>query len=82
MQMIGMAFLNNAALLQEDQAALRDALLDLNLMSYFLIPVKDSNGLEAMMIFASVNRNIFWNEQHYMYYRLFADLLSGYVLES
>ena len=77
----GLCVVNHANMIREEHRALRDALLEQDLLSYILIPLTDAAGVRVMMIFASVHRNIFWNEQHYMYYRLFADLLCGYPME-
>ena len=62
---------------EEGYPELRDALLAHQIMSYIYIPFRDGAGEQYGLILASVNRKVFWNEEHLKYYRLFADMLSG-----
>lgn len=76
----GMLVLNNVDKLNKSLSDVRDVLLGMDLRSTVLIPITDCTGRRAMLALASLHRNLFWNENHYPYYRLFADELARYDL--
>ncbi len=55
---------------------LRAALLKHGIQSYIHIPFRDASGEAMALVFGSVGRKVFWNEEHLKYYRLFADMLA------
>ncbi|MBR6165794.1 MAG: GGDEF domain-containing protein [Clostridia bacterium] len=71
----GMTIVHTVDKKEEGYPELRSALLAQQILSYIYIPFTDVAGEGAALILASVNRKIFWNEEHLKYYRLFADML-------
>ena len=65
---------------EEGCVELREALLEHQILSFIYIPFTDAAGEKASLVLASVNRKVFWNEEHLKYYRLFADMLSRCTL--
>ena len=61
---------------EEGYPEVRDPLMKCGIGSYIYIPLNDAEGTPVAMIFAVVNRKVFWNQQQYMHYRLFADLIT------
>ena len=49
--------------------------------SFVVCPFTDTKSRKAALIFISLHYNQVWNEQHYMYYRLFVDSLKLYDLK-
>ncbi|MBR1797894.1 MAG: GGDEF domain-containing protein [Clostridiales bacterium] len=76
----GMCVVNRVDKTEEGCLEIRIPLIECRVGSYIYVPLKDANGASVALIFAVVNRNIFWNQQHYMHYRLFADLITHYNL--
>ena len=75
-QVDGMTVTHTVDKKEEGEVELREALLAHGILSYIYIPFRDAEGRSLALIFASVNRKVFWNEEHLKYFRLFADLLS------
>ncbi len=73
----GMTIVHTVDKKEEGYPELRDALLIHHIMSYIYIPFRDSSAERYALILATVNRKVFWNEEHLKYYRIFADMLSG-----
>lgn len=76
----GMTIVHTVDKKEEGYPELRDALLARQIMSYIFIPFRDASGEPYALILASVNRKVFWNEEHLKYFRIFADMLSDQSL--
>lgn len=72
----GMCVVNTVDKPEEGYLETRAPLIECAIGSYIYIPIESADGVPAALIFAVVNRKVFWNQQHYMHYRLFADLLA------
>ncbi len=48
-----------------------------NLISFIGIPFTDIKGNDMLLFFGSFGTNSVWNEQHFIYHRLFVDALSS-----
>lgn len=72
----GMTVVHTVDKKEEGYPELREALLEHQVMSYIYIPFRDRSAEPYALILASINRKIFWNEEHLKYYRIFADMLS------
>lgn len=72
----GMCVVNTVDKPEEVCPEIRLPLVRYAVGSYIYIPFEDADGIPAALIFAVVNRKVFWNQQHYMHFRLFADLLT------
>ena len=72
----GMCVVNTVNKPEEGYPEIRDPLMKCGIGSYIYIPLNDAEGTPVAMIFAVVNRKVFWNQQQYMHYRLFADLIT------
>ncbi|MCR4885366.1 MAG: GGDEF domain-containing protein [Clostridiales bacterium] len=76
----GMLVINNVDKLARNLSGIRETLLGMDLRSVILLPFADCRGRGAVLALASLHRNVFWNESHYAYYRLFSDELARYDL--
>ena len=72
----GMCVVNTVDKPEEGYPEVRAALTACGVGSYIYIPLQDADGIPVGLVFAVVNRKIFWNQQQYIHYRLFADLVS------
>ena len=72
----GMCVVDTGNNMDEGFPEMRLPLTECDVGSYIYIPFSDADGVEAVLIFAVVHRKVFWNQQQYMHFRLFADLLS------
>ncbi|MBR6219409.1 MAG: GGDEF domain-containing protein [Clostridia bacterium] len=72
----GMTIVHTVDKKEEGYPELRDALLAQQILSYIYIPFSDRSGERYALVLATVNRKVFWNEEHLKYYRIFADMLS------
>ena len=72
----GMCVVNTVDKPEEGCPEVREPLLQHGIGSYIYIPFEDDGGVPLALIFAVVNRKVFWNQQQYIHYRLFADLLA------
>ena len=76
----GISIYNRVPRLSDDFAEVRESLLAHQVQSLMISPFTARDGAEAFLVFASLHRGVFWNEQHLPYYRLFVDTLSQYEL--
>ncbi len=72
----GMCIVNTVDKPEEGFPEMRAVLTACAVGSYIYIPFSDADGVPAALVFAAVHRKVFWNQQHYMHFRLFADLLA------
>ena len=72
----GMCVVNTVDKPEEGYPEVRAALTACGVGSYIYIPLHGADGIPVGLVFAVVNRKIFWNQQQYIHYRLFADLVS------
>ena len=72
----GMCVVNTVDKPEEGYPEVRVPLVNRGIGSYIYIPLNDADGIPIAIIFAVVNRKVFWNQQQYMHYRLFADLIA------
>lgn len=72
----GMCVVNTVDKPEEGYPEVRAPLTERGIGSYIYIPLNDAEGTPVAMIFATVHRKIFWNQQQYIHYRLFADLIT------
>ena len=72
----GMSVVNTVDKPEEVCPEVRIPLVACDVGSYIYIPFEDPDGVPAALIFAVVHRKIFWNQQQYMHFRLFADLIA------
>ena len=72
----GMCIVNTVDKPEEGYPEVREPLTACEVGSYIYIPFEDPDGIPLALIFAVVHRKVFWNQQHYMHYRLFADTLA------
>ncbi|MBR5421612.1 MAG: GGDEF domain-containing protein [Lachnospiraceae bacterium] len=77
----GLLICNNVNTLPKEMIREKEKLLSLELISFILIPCTDPEGKDFVLSFLSFHKNLVWNESHFIYYRLFADLLSRYKIE-
>ena len=73
----GMCVVNTVDNPEEGYPEVREPLTACGVGSYIYIPFNDPDGIPAALIFAVVHRKVFWNEQQYMHFRLFADMIAG-----
>ena len=73
----GLYVSNDISHLPEKLFDIVDELKKFDLVSFILIPVTDTDGKEYSLFTATFGTNMVWNEEHFMYYRLFADALSA-----
>jgi len=78
----GLILCNNVNSLPKEMEREIRQFTELGLYSFILIPYKDPKGTELVMAMLSLHRNLLWNEGHFMYYRLFADILQRYDADS
>lgn len=76
----GMTVVHTVDKKEEGFPELRSALLEHQILSYIYIPFSDASAQPYALVLASINRKIFWNEEHLKYYRIFADMLSDHNL--
>ncbi len=76
----GITVCNNILHAPEGYEEICDRLKEADIKSYLIVPFEDAAGKKADLLFVSVHDNLIWNNQHFMYYRLFADALSAYTL--
>ncbi len=76
----GFTVVNHVDRLEDEFADARAALLKLNIRSFISIPFTDAAGTAMHLVLAALQRDVFFNEQHFFYYRLFADELARYTL--
>lgn len=78
----GLWIVNDTENLPDALSETRRKLKDRNICSFILAPFTDAQGAEAALIFVSLHRRLFWNEEHHMYYRLFLDSISAYSIRN
>ena len=61
---------------EEGFVEIREPLVACEVGSYIYIPFDDPDGIPVALVFAVVHRKVFWNQQQYMHFRLFADMLA------
>ena len=76
----GLYMSNDIGHLPEKFFDIVDELKKFDLVSLIVIPVADTEGKKFETIIASFGTNVVWNEEHFIYFRLFADALSGRAL--
>lgn len=72
----GMCIVNTVNKPEEGYLEMRVPLIAQDICSYIYIPFEDADDVPFALIFAAVHRKVFWNQQQYMHYRLFTDLLT------
>ena len=72
----GMCIVNTVDKPEEGYPEVRAALTACEVGSYIYIPYSDPDGVPTALIFAVVHRKVFWNQQQYLHFRLFADTLA------
>ena len=72
----GMCVMNTVDKPEEGYLEVREPLTACEIGSYIYIPFDDADGIPAALIFAVVHRKVFWNQQQYSHFRLFADTLA------
>lgn len=73
----GMCVVNTVEKYEEGYLEVRKPLAACEVGSYIYIPYTDPDGIPAALIFAVAHRKVFWNQQQYMHFRLFADLVAA-----
>ena len=72
----GMCIVNTVDKPEEGFVEIREPLVACEVGSYIYIPFDDPDGIPVALVFAVVHRKVFWNQQQYMHFRLFADMLA------
>ncbi len=72
----GIYICNDVSHLAVEFSDIIEGLKKFDLVSFILIPITDAGGKKYSLFTASFGTNTVWNEDHFMYFRLFADALS------
>lgn len=73
----GMCVVNTVDKPEDIPANTREPLVANAVASYIYIPFEDADGVPVALVFAFLHRKVFWNQQQYMHFRLFTDLLAN-----
>ncbi len=76
----GLLFMNNVKFLEDKLPEVYELFGELSIYSLIQIRLRDKNGTPAVLSLESVKRTTTWNRSNLLYYRLFAKILSEYVL--
>ena len=74
----GLILCNNTNYLSEEISEIKERLLALEVLSFILIPYTDAEGNKVVLAFLSLQKNLVWNQDHFMHYSLFTDMISTY----
>ena len=76
----GLLFMNNVKFLEDKLPEVYELFGELSIYSLIQIRLRDKNGTPTVLSLESVKRTTTWNRSNLLYYRLFAKILSEYVL--
>ncbi|MCR4584094.1 MAG: GGDEF domain-containing protein [Lachnospiraceae bacterium] len=75
----GLIVCNTVPLMPKGFEKESEALHAKGIESFIINSFTAAGGKKMKLLFFSLHENLVWNEQHYIYYRLFADMLGSYT---